>query len=110
MEKGIQIFSVSIVIIPTRLLCQMQANSSGAEFLSTISKFMKRMNFVIACLRPSQNMKLGIFTGSRAVDGKEMYKQSVMHVQSFCFALSSYCLLTFSSPPHRYLPIIYDSL
>ena len=69
-------FSVSIVIIPTRLLCQMQANSSGAEFLSTISKFMKRMNFVIACLRPSQNVKLGIFTGSRAVDGKEMYKKA----------------------------------
>ena len=53
----------------------MQANSSGAEFLSTISKFMKRMNFVIACLRPSQNVKLGIFTGSRTVDGKEMYKK-----------------------------------
>ena len=35
-------FSVSVVIIPTRLLCQMQANSSGAEFLSTISKFIKR--------------------------------------------------------------------
>ena len=69
-------FSVSIVIIPTRLLCQMQANSSGAEFLSTISKFMKRMNFVIACLRPSQNAKLGVFTGSRAVDGKEMYKKA----------------------------------
>ena len=56
MEKGIHIFSVSIVIISPRLLCQMQAKSSGAEFLSTISKFMKRMNFVIACLRPSQNM------------------------------------------------------
>ena len=69
-------FSVSIVIIPTRLLCQMQANSSGAEFLTTISTFMKRMNFVIACLRPSQNMKLGIFTGSRAVDGKEMCKKA----------------------------------
>ena len=55
---------------------QMQANSFGAEFLSTISKFMKRMNFVIACLRPSQNVKLGIFTGSRAVDGKEMYKKA----------------------------------
>ena len=53
----------------------MQANSSGAEFLSTISKYMKRMNFVIACLHPSQNMKLGIFTGSRAVEGKEMYKK-----------------------------------
>ena len=37
---------------------------------------MKRMNnFVIACLRPSQKMKLGIFTGSRAVNGKEMYKK-----------------------------------
>ena len=37
------------------------------------------MNFVIACLRPSQNVKLGIFTGSqgsRAVDGKEMYKKA----------------------------------
>ena len=46
------------------------------NFYSTISKFMKRMNFVIACLRPSQNVKLGIFTGSRAVDGKEMYKKA----------------------------------
>ena len=24
------------------------------------------------CLRPLRNMKLGIFTGSRAVDGKEI--------------------------------------
>ena len=72
LKSEFKFFSVSIVIIPTRLLCQMQANSSGAEFLSTISKFMKRMNFVIACLRPSQNVKLRIFTGSRAVDGKEM--------------------------------------
>ena len=69
-------FSVSIVIIPTRLLCQMQANSSGTEFLSSISKFMKRMNFVIACLRPSQDVKLSIFKGSCAVDGKEMYKKA----------------------------------
>ena len=56
---------------------------------------MKRMNFVTACLRPSKNVKLGIFTGSRAVDGKEMNKKSVMHVQSSCFALSSYCLYDF---------------
>ena len=75
LSPGIHIFSVSIVIISTGLLCQMQANFFGAEFLSTISKFMKRMNFVTACLRPTQNMKLGIFTGSRAVDGKEMYKK-----------------------------------
>ena len=72
--KGNSHFLVSIVIIPTHLLCQMQANSSGAEFLSTISKFMKRMNLVIACLRPSEN-KLGIFMGTHAVDGKEMYKK-----------------------------------
>ena len=56
---------------------------------------MKRMNFVAACLRPSQNVKLGIFTGNRAVEGKEMYKKSVMHVQSCCFALSSYYLFEF---------------
>ena len=65
----------------------MQANSSGAEFLSTISKFMKRMNFVIACLSPSQNVKLVISTGSRAVDGKEIVHKGVMHVQSCCSAL-----------------------
>ena len=65
-----------MVIIPTRLLCQMQVNSSGAEFLSTITKFMKRMNYVIACLRPSQNLKSSIFMGSRAVDGKEVYKKA----------------------------------
>ena len=29
---------------------------------------MKRMNFVVACLRPSQNVKLGIFTGSVQFD------------------------------------------
>ena len=54
----------------------MQVNSSGAEFLSTITKFMKRMNYVIACLRPSQNVKSSIFMGSRAVDGKEVYKKA----------------------------------
>ena len=77
MEKGIHIFSVSVVIISTVLLCQMQANSSGAEFLSIISKFMKRMNFSIACLviRLPKKRKLSIFTGSRAVDGREMYKK-----------------------------------
>ena len=124
---------------------------------------MKRMNFVIACLRPSQNVKLGIFTGSRAVDGKEMYKKvwctcKVFAKLLFCLVkLLLICLsrslrsmavlssrvherrsppqspggfsalarlfylerptktamlrrLTFSSPPHLYLPIIYDTL
>ena len=56
---------------PTRLLCQMQAN-----FLNHIKVHEERMNFVIACLRPSQNVKFGIFTSSRAVDGKKMYKKA----------------------------------
>ena len=110
MEKGIHIFSVSIVIIPTRLLCQMQANSSGAEFLSTISKFMKRMNFVIACLRPSQNMKLGIFKGSRAVDGKEMCKKVWCTCKGVVLPCQAIAYLTFSSSPHLKLPIIYSTL
>ena len=110
LEKWIHISLVSIVIIPTRLLCQMQANSSGAEFLSTISKFMKRMNFVIACLRPSQNVKLGIFTGSRAVDGKEMYKKAWCTCKVVVLPCQAIAYLTFSSPPHLKLPIIYDTL
>ena len=89
----------------------MQLNSSGAEFLSAISKFMKRMNFVIGCLRPSQNEKLGIFTDSRAVNGKEIYKKAwwtcKVVVQSPYQAIA---YLTFSSPPHLKLPIIYDTL
>ena len=100
MEKGILIFSVSIVIIPTRLLGQMHVNSSGAEFWSTISKFMKKMNFVIACLRPSQNMKLGIFVGSRAVDGKEMYKEVWCTRKVVVLPCQAIASLTFSSPPH----------
>ena len=36
--------------IPTRLLCQMQANSSGAEFLSTISKFIEKKKILSCCL------------------------------------------------------------
>ena len=109
-EEWTHIFSVSIVIIPTHLLCQMQVNSSGAEFLSTISKFMKRMNFVIACLRPSQNVKLGIFTGSRAVDGKEMYKKAWCTCKVVVLPCQAIAYLTFSSPPHLKLPIIYDTL
>ena len=51
-----------------------------------------RMNFVIACLRPWQKVKLGIFTSSRAVDGKEM---------------SNYCLFDFLvAAASRYLRYI----
>ena len=88
----------------------MQANSSGAEFLLTISKFMKRMNFVMACLRLSQNVKFGIFTGSRAVDGKEMYKKALCTCKVVVLPCEAIAYLTFSSPPHLKLPITYDTL
>ena len=88
----------------------MQVHSSGAQFLSTISKLTKRMNFVIACLRPSQNVKLGIFTGSRAVDGKEMYKKVWCTCKVLFLPCQAIAYLTFSSPPHLKLPIIYDTL
>ena len=110
MEKWIHIFSVSVVIIPTRLLFQIQANSSGAEFVSTISKFMRKMNFVTTCLRPSQNVKLGIFTGSRAVDGKEMYKKAWCTCKVVVLPCQAIVYLTFSSPPLLKLPVIYDTL
>ena len=110
MKKWIHIFSASIVIIPNRLLCQMQANCSGTEFLLTISKFMKRISFAIACLHPSQNVKSGIFTGIRAVDGKEMYKKAWCTCNVVVLPCQAITNLTFSSSPHLKLPIIYDKL
>ena len=90
----------------------MQANSSRAEFLSTIFKFLKRMNhmFVIACFRPSQNVKLGIFAGSRAVNGKEMYKKAWCTCKVVVLPCQAIAFFTFSSPLHLKLPIIYDTL
>ena len=71
---------------------------------------MKRMNFVIACLRPTQNVKLGIFTDSRAVDGKEMYKKALCTCKVVVLPYQAITYLTFSSPPHVKLPIIYNTL
>ena len=42
LRKWISLLLISIVIIPTRLLCQMWVDSFEAEFLRTISKFRKR--------------------------------------------------------------------
>ena len=58
------------------------------------------MNFVIACLRPSQNVKLGIFMGSRAVDGKEMYKKPWCMCKVVVLPCQAIAYLTFSSPLH----------
>ena len=71
---------------------------------------MKRMNFVIACLRPSQNSKFGIFTSSRVVDGNEMYKKAWCTCKVIVLPCETFAFLTFWSPPHLKLPIIYDTL
>ena len=65
--------------------------------INHIQVHKEKENFVIACLRPSQNVKLGIFTGSRAVNGKEMYKKA------WC-TCKVVVLPCFSSPPHLKLP------
>ena len=88
----------------------MQENSPGAEFPSTISKFMRRMNFVIPCLRPWQHVNLGIVTGSRAVDGREMYKKAWCTCKVAVLPCQAVAYLTFSSPLHLKLPTIYDTL
>ena len=66
------------------------------------------MDFAIACLRSYTKHKIRHFTGSRAVDGKEMYKKSVMHMQSCCFCLFDF-LVAAASLTCCYLPYIVMS-
>ena len=54
--------------------------------------------------------KLGIFTDSRAVEGKEMYKKAWCTCKVVVLPYQAIAYLTFSSPPHLKLPIIYDTL
>ena len=55
----------------------------------------------------TQNVKLGIFTGSRAVDSKEMYQKAWCTCKVVVLHWHAIAYLTFSSPPHLKLPIIY---
>ena len=84
--------------------------------INHIQVHKEKENFVIACLRPSQNVKLGIFTGSRAVDGKEMYKKAWCTCKVVVLPCQAIAFFTFSSPLHPVhlklpgLPVIYDTL
>ena len=51
----------------------------------------KEKKVVVVCSRPRQNVNSGTFTLQSNNDGKEMYKKSVIHVQSCCFANQTYC-------------------
>ena len=104
----IKLFSVSIVIIPTRLLCQMQANSSGAEFLSTTFKFKERkkiLSLLVYVLHKTWKC------GSRAVTTKKCTKKRDARAKLlFCLVKRAIAFFTFSSPLHlNSLPIIYDT-
>ena len=114
LEKWIHIFLVSIVIIPTRLLCQMQANSSGAEFLSTISKFIKRRKFCHCLLTFFTKREIRHFhvVVASAVTAKKCTKKGDGGYTCKIVVLScqAIAIFTFSSPLHLKLPIIYDTL
>ena len=78
--------------------------------INHIQVHKEKENFVIACLRPSQNVKLGIFNVVAVQWRQRNVQKSVMHVQSCYFALSSFCVFYFLTPPHLKLDIIYDTL
>ena len=55
-------------------------------------------------------MKFGIFTSSRAVDGKEMYKKAWCTCKVVVLPCEAIANLTFSSSLHLEVPIVYDTL
>ena len=101
LEKWIHISLVSIVIIPTRLLCQMQANSSGVVFLSTISKFTKRRKFCHCLLKFFTKREIRHFHVVVVQWQQRNVQKRVMedHLQNCCFVLSSYCNFYFLVGP-----------
>ena len=50
----------------------------------------KEKKVVVLCSRPRQNVNSGTFMLYSGNDGKEMYKKSVVHVQSCCFVNQTY--------------------
>ena len=84
LTKWIRAASNFIVPIPPRSVRQMLANFFGVEFWDCIKVQEKNKKVVVLCFRPPQIVKLGTFTSWSCGDGKEMYKKSVMHMQSSC--------------------------
>ena len=65
---------------------------------------------LLVYVRSFTKRELGIFTGSRAVDGKEMYKMRDARAK-LLFCLVKLLLFShFSSLLHLKLPVIYDTL
>ena len=78
--------------------------------INHIQVHTEKENFVIACLRLSQNVKLGILMWQSCSDGKEMYKKAWCTCQVVVLPYQAICFFTFSSPLHLKRRIIYDTL
>ena len=98
-EKWIHIFSVSIVIIPTRLPCQMQANSFWSWISINHMEFIKRkkiLSLLVYVLHKTWNYAFS--RGNRAVGVKKCTKKRdarakllFSSVKLFLFLLSRRC-------------------
>ena len=86
-KKWICVLLISIVIISTCLLDQMQANSSGVEFLRTISKFRRERQFCHVLFTSSLKPEIRHFH----VSGVVRAKKCTVKMCCSCFAFSTYC-------------------
>ena len=98
-KKRICVLSVLIEIIPTPLLCQMQASPPGVEFLRTISKCRKRnkiSSLLVYVLHKTRNQACS--RRSRAKTGREMYKKAWCTCKVVVLLIKPIVFLTFSLP------------
>ena len=110
LEKRMRVFLNSIVIISTRLLCQMQANSSRAEFLTTISKFRKKKKILSSLVYVLyKTWKIRIFHVVVLQWRQRNVQDRVMHVQSCCFTYSTFLTVSLSSPSWNLLKLPFIS-
>ena len=72
----------------------MLASVFGVEFYRTVSKFRKRKESCYLVFPSSTKREFRHFHVVVGNDGKEMYKKSVMYVQSCCFANQTYCFFS----------------
>ena len=102
------LFSVSIVIIPARLLCQIiQANYSGAEFLQPYPRSWREWILSLLQFTSFTKREIRHVHGlRRTVDGKEMYKKAWCSCKVVVLPCQAIAYLTFLSPPHLKLPIM----
>ena len=103
--------SVFIAIIPTHLLCQMQANPLEAEFRGTIAKLKQRnkiSSLLVYVLHKPQN--LAFSRRSLAKTGKKCTKERDARAKLlFCLLNQWFFFFTFSLPSaslDRKLPIV----